>query len=81
MGNEGGQGKARGDGGDGDVDNACARPGENFVLAAENARGMPKLSKMCFRQVGRDAGEAASSDGVAGRPAVDQGTPVVSRAS
>jgi hypothetical protein len=61
----------------GDVDNAIACPGENFVLAAKDTSNAAKLSKMCsdggIRQVGRDASEVEGGDGVAGCPAIDGG--------
>ncbi len=74
--NEGGQGEARGDG-DGDLDDAVARPGKDFVFAAEDTCDTTKLSKMGsdggLQQVDGDACEANGGDGVAGSPAVDQG--------
>ena len=74
--NKGGQCEPRGDG-DGDVGDTIGRPGENFVLAPENTRNAAELAKMLsddgVRQRGGDAGEANGGDGVAGRPAVDEG--------
>jgi hypothetical protein len=74
--NKGGQCEPRGDG-DGDVGDTVGRPGENFVLASENTRNAAELAKMLsddgVRQRGGDAGETNGGDGVAGRPAVDEG--------
>ncbi len=59
------------------MDNAIARPGENFVFAVKDTRDTPELSEMgsdsSFRQVCGDALEANGGDGATGRPAVDQG--------
>jgi hypothetical protein len=74
--NKGGQCEPRGDG-NGDVGDTIGSPGENFVLAPENTRNAAELAKMLsddgVRQRGGDAGEANGGDGVAGRPAVDEG--------
>ena len=76
QGDKSGQGEARGDG-DGDVDDALARPGENLIFAAKDLPNAAELGKMCpdgrVGQVGGDAGEPDSGAGVTGRPAVDQG--------
>ncbi len=74
--NEGGQCEPRGDG-DGDVGDTIGRPGEDFVLAPENTRNVAELAKMLsdggVRQRGGGGGEANGGDGVARRPAVDEG--------
>jgi hypothetical protein len=54
---------------DGDVDDAVARPGEDFVFATTDTCDTSKLREVgsdSGRQVGGDAGEADSGDGVAG---------------
>ncbi len=74
--NKGRQCEPRGDS-DGDVGDTVGRLGENFVLASENTRNAAELAKMLsddgVRQRGGDAGETNGGDGVAGRPAVDEG--------
>ncbi len=73
---KGWQREAGGDG-DGDVGDAVGRPGENFVLAPEDMRNAAKLAEVLpdgsVWQRGGDAGEADGGDGVARRPAVDEG--------
>ncbi len=70
------QREPRGDG-DGDVGDAVGRPGENLVLAPEDTRNAAKLAEVLpdggVGQRGGDAGEADGGDGVARRPAVDEG--------
>ena len=60
---EGGQCEPRGDG-DGDVGDTIGRPGEDLVFASENACNAAELAKVLKADVG---------DGVARRPAVDEG--------
>jgi hypothetical protein len=73
---KGGQREPRGDG-DGDVGDTVGSPCEDFVFASENTCNAAELAKMLsdggVRQRGRDAGEADGGEGVARRPAVDEG--------
>ena len=73
---KGGQREPRGDG-DGDVGDTVGSPCEDFVFASENTCNAAELAKMLSDggvwQRGGDAGEADGGDGVARRPAVDEG--------
>ncbi len=70
-------GSVPGGDGDGDVGDAVGRTGENLVLAAEDTRDTAELAEVLsddgVRQRGGDAGEADGGDGVARRPAIDEG--------
>ena len=73
---KGGQREPGGDG-DGDVGDAVGRPGEDLVLAAEDPRNAAKLAEVLpdggVGQRGGDNSEADGGDGVARRPALDEG--------
>ncbi len=70
---KGGQREPGGDS-DGDVGDAVGRPGKNLVLAPEDTHNAAKLAEVLpDGGVGQRGGDAGEADGVARRPAVDEG--------